>query len=45
MCLSGLNLPNRDYKTFDDYWNKWMSQLYGSYAYSLVSRKDKKKKL
>ena len=42
MWLSGLNLPNRNYKTFDDYWNQWMGQLYGSYAYGLLSRKDKK---
>ena len=44
MWLSGLNLPNRNYKTFDDYWNQWMGQLYGSYAYGLLSRKDKKNK-
>lgn len=44
MWLSGLNLPNRNYKTFDDYWNQWMGQLYGSYAYALLSRKDKKNK-
>mgnify|MGYP000006435073 FL=1 len=43
MWLSGLNLPNRDYRTFDDYWQEWMSALYGSYAYSLLSRRDKSK--
>ena len=44
MWLSGLNLPKRDYRTFDDYWRDGMTQLYGSYAYSLLSRKDSKSK-
>ncbi|KAK8810815.1 integral membrane protein-like protein [Blastocystis sp. ATCC 50177/Nand II] len=44
MWLSGLNLPNREYRTFDDYWRDGMARVYGSYAYSLVSRKEKKPK-
>ena len=44
MWLSGLNLPNREYRTFDDYWRDGMARVYGSYAYALVSRKEKKPK-
>lgn len=42
MWLSGLNLPNREYRTFDDYFRSGMAQLSGSYAYFFLS--DKKKK-
>ena len=44
MWLSGLNLPNREYRTFDDYFRSGMAQLSGSYAYFFLSDKKKKKK-
>lgn len=42
MWLSGLNAPNRDYKTFEVYWTEFMTRVYNSYAYSFLSRKGKK---
>lgn len=42
MWLSGLNLPNRQYRTFDDYFRAGMAHLSGSYAYFFLSNKPKK---
>lgn len=41
MWLSGLNMPNREYRTFEDYWRDGMARVYNSYAYSFLSRNKK----
>lgn len=41
MWLSGLNMPNREYKTFNEYWSDGMARVYNSYAYSFLSRNKK----
>lgn len=43
MWLSSLNIPQREYKTVDDYMEEAIAYLYKSYAFNLISRQGKKK--